>query len=304
MASVSGQSPSPCVRLATRRVPTAGEPSSAKLFSDEIGLVLSLGYPPVIDSAVISRIMTRSSRLNDRVISMRTRQFGFAANAALRRRQEAGGRVGRRKARTRQALIDAARALLAARSIESLSVDEITGRADVAKGTFYNYFDDKDDLARATAAAVRAELEAEIGRVNARIADPAVRIARAFVRVLWFGILRPEHAAAMMRLFPRAADPSAPLNKGVSADIRAGLGAGRIAVPSVDAGVAYVVGVAAVGLNRAIGFSHAEGAVFARSLGTILLRGLGLSRNEASRIMNSAVASIMESSNADGSRWE
>jgi len=235
---------------------------------------------------------------------MRTRQFGFAANAALRRRQEAGGRVGRRKARTRQALIDAARALLAARSIESLSVDEITGRADVAKGTFYNYFDDKDDLARATAAAVRAELEAEIGRVNARIADPAVRIARAFVRVLWFGILRPEHATAMMRLFPRAADPSAPLNKGVSADIRAGLGAGRIAVPSVDAGVAYVVGVAAVGLNRAIGFSHAEGAVFARSLGTILLRGLGLSRNEASRIMNSAVASIMESSSAEGSRWE
>ncbi|HUO04121.1 MAG TPA: helix-turn-helix domain-containing protein [Candidatus Binataceae bacterium] len=214
------------------------------------------------------------------------------------------GRVGRRKARTRQMLIDAARALLAERGIESLSVDEITERADVAKGTFYNYFDDKDDLARAAAAAVRAELETEIGHVNARIADPAVRIARAFVSVLWFGILKPEHASAMMQLFPNAADPSAPLNKGVSADIRAGLAAGRIDVPSVEAGVAYVVGVAVVGLNRAIGFSHERGGVFARSLGAILLRGLGLSRNEASRIMNSAVASIMESNSAEVSRWE
>ena len=49
---------------------------------------------------------------------------------------------------TRQVLLDATQALLASRSMDALSVDEIVMRADVAKGTFYNHFSDKDALAR------------------------------------------------------------------------------------------------------------------------------------------------------------
>ncbi|HEY2485366.1 MAG TPA: helix-turn-helix domain-containing protein [Candidatus Binataceae bacterium] len=61
-------------------------------------------------------------------------------------------RRDRRKLETRQALLDATHTLLASRNLDALSVDEIAMRADVAKGTFYNYFADKDALARELAA--------------------------------------------------------------------------------------------------------------------------------------------------------
>jgi AcrR family transcriptional regulator len=85
-------------------------------------------------------------------------------------------------------LIDATHDLLASRSMDALSVDEITMRADVAKGTFYNYFADKDALAREIASDVRTRIENNITRVNQGIADPAERIGRAFCCVLAFGL--------------------------------------------------------------------------------------------------------------------
>ena len=95
-------------------------------------------------------------------------------------------RRDRRKLATRQVLLDATQALLASRSMDALSVDEIVMRADVAKGTFYNHFSDKDALARELASHVRTRLENEITRTNEGIDDPAHRIARAFCCVLRF----------------------------------------------------------------------------------------------------------------------
>ena len=161
-------------------------------------------------------------------------------------------RRDRRKLATRQALLDATLALLASRSIDALSIDEIAMRADVGKGTFYNYFPDKDALERELAAHVRGRLEDEIARANERIDDPAKRIARAFCCVLRLGLSQPEQATAMMRLFPHATDPEAPINSGVRGDAAEGIAQGRIVADSEDVVVAYVMGVFMAGLNRAL----------------------------------------------------
>jgi AcrR family transcriptional regulator len=207
-----------------------------------------------------------------------------------------GSRRDRRKLQTRQALLEATHSLLAARSIDALSVDEIAMQADVAKGTFYNYFADKDALARELAADVRARVEAEINRTNAGVSDPAVRIARAFCCVLRFGLREPRQATAMMRLFPHATSPSAPINAGVRGDVVAALARGRIVAPSEDVAIAYLVGVFTAGLNRVIDLASAPAAAFASELGTILLRGLGITHSQASRIMDAAVKSVLQSS--------
>jgi AcrR family transcriptional regulator len=190
-------------------------------------------------------------------------------------------------------LLDAAHSLLASRSLDALSVDAIAMRADVAKGTFYNYFPDKEALARELASHVRARLEHEITRTNEGVDDPAKRIARAFCCLLRFCLGAPEQAAAMMTLFPRATDPAAPINAGVRRDVADGIAQGRIVAPSEDVAVACIVGVFMAGANRALDLSVDRARGFAQELGAMLLHGLGLSRLQATRMMREAVESIL-----------
>jgi AcrR family transcriptional regulator len=55
-------------------------------------------------------------------------------------------RLDRRKARTRQALIDAAVRLIAEGRGDRASIAEITEEADIGFGSFYNHFDSKEEL--------------------------------------------------------------------------------------------------------------------------------------------------------------
>ncbi len=203
------------------------------------------------------------------------------------------GRRERRKLATRDALLNAARSLLVSRSMDALSVDEIVERADLARGTFYNYVPDKDALERELASQSRARIEGEIARVNEGVIDPAQRIARAFLSVLHLGITAPQEATAMRRLFPRATDPAAPINSGVRRDAAEGMAQGRIVATSEDVVVAYVMGVFTAGLNRALDLPAGRVRQFAQGLGTILLHGLGLKRAEAERIMRDAIEAIL-----------
>jgi AcrR family transcriptional regulator len=52
----------------------------------------------------------------------------------------------RKKVETRQKLLEAARALFHSKGYDATTVEEITERADVAKGTFFNYFPSKEAL--------------------------------------------------------------------------------------------------------------------------------------------------------------
>jgi len=203
------------------------------------------------------------------------------------------GRRDRRKLAMRQALLDAARSLLVSRSMDALSIDDIVERADVARGTFYNYFPDKEALERELASQTRARMENEIAGVNKGISDPAQRIARVFLSMLRLGITAPQQATAMMRLFPRATDPTAPINSGARRDAAEGMAQGRIVADSEDVVVAYVTGVITAGINRALDLPADHVREFAQGLGAIFLHGLGLKRAEAQRIMRDAVESIL-----------
>lgn len=55
------------------------------------------------------------------------------------------GRQAKRKEKTRALLVEATTALLLEKGVEALTVGDITERADVARGTFYVYFESKED---------------------------------------------------------------------------------------------------------------------------------------------------------------
>ena len=94
-------------------------------------------------------------------------------------------RIDRRRVRTRAALLRAGQQLFSERSVDGVSIDDIVAAAQVAKGSFYNHFPDKDALAQALADQARASVETTAAIAGAGVADPAERVARAlcvFVR--------------------------------------------------------------------------------------------------------------------------
>lgn len=204
-------------------------------------------------------------------------------------------RPDRRRARTRAALLQAGQSLFAAQSVDAVSVDDIVAAADVAKGSFYNHFADKEALARVIAGAVRGETEAEIDEANAGVADPALRMARAQAVVVRYAGRNPERARAMGRLYAGATLPNAPLNRGVRADIEAGLAAGRFTGLTVEAGVLMAMGIAGVAASRALDPDNPTPLpLLSRQLTFGLLRGLGLADADARELADEAAADIFK----------
>lgn len=81
-----------------------------------------------------------------------------------------GGRREQTKAANRAAIIDAARAVFSELGYGGASVRDVIRRTDLASGTFYNYFPDKESLFRAvlkeSAEQIRARVQA--ARLQAR----------------------------------------------------------------------------------------------------------------------------------------
>lgn len=163
----------------------------------------------------------------------------------------------RRRTRNRDAILSAAEALFGERGIAAVSIDEIALAADLAKGTVYNHFADKDALAAEIAAQARADGEARVTEVNAGIADPIRRTIRGMLVFARFAWERPERARAMMRLNAAAADPEAPINAGVRADIELGLAndafrgdAGSATLLVLGTAYTLITFIAGAGLSR------------------------------------------------------
>jgi AcrR family transcriptional regulator len=202
-------------------------------------------------------------------------------------------RTDRRRLRTRAALLRAGQELFAARSVDGVSIDDIVAAADVAKGSFYNHFLDKDALARELADQARRHVETEAARFAEGVADPAERVARALCGFARNAMEFPEGARLVQRLFQGAGIPDLPMNRGVRADIQAGFEAGRFAGLSLEAGVLMAVGQVQIAVARVLDRDiPGEASAVSRDLAFGLLRGLGLDPASAQAIAAKASADL------------
>ena len=82
-------------------------------------------------------------------------------------------RQARRRAQTRQRLLDAAQALFARQPVEDTTISQITEEADVGFGSFYNHFASKEEIVEATVRGyLRQQVRVVMGLVE-KVADPA-----------------------------------------------------------------------------------------------------------------------------------
>lgn len=124
-----------------------------------------------------------------------------------------------KRARTRARLMDAAVRVFARVGYEAASVHEITQAADVANGTFYTHFRDKEELVAAVAFAIAADVARRLDAAMADIDDAVERTSTATRQFLEFASGEPEWGWALFRgawFVPE-------LRRGVLAHLRADL---------------------------------------------------------------------------------
>lgn len=201
-------------------------------------------------------------------------------------------RTLRKRERTQAELVAAAERLVAARGLDALSIDEITQAAEVAKGTFYTHFEDKEDLAAAIGKRIRDELEQQISARNKAVGDAAERLANGLSTVLAFAIANPVRARALLRLHPSTVDPDATINAGVRSDVATGLKAKRFGAASLNAAVVATIGIAMSAMMRLSDTARRlpDSYAFAAEVITTALVALGLKPAEAARLAANAIS--------------
>lgn len=139
-------------------------------------------------------------------------------------------RLDRRKARTRRALVDAARALLVERGTDDVSIQEITDRADVGFGSFYNHFATKAELFEAAVTEALAEHGEYLDRATAGLEDPAEIFAVAYRATAMLADTQPAMAQILVRIGPAYMADERGLAPRALRDIERAAAAGRFAV--------------------------------------------------------------------------
>lgn len=141
--------------------------------------------------------------------------------------QRPASRLERRKTRTRQALIHAAREFLARQGVAEVSIQELTEAADVGFGSFYNHFGSKDELFQAAITDVLEEHGQFLDRLTADLDDPA-EVFAASVRLTGRMVhTHPQMARILSRTGLQYLDSEVGLAPRALRDIRKGIEAGR-----------------------------------------------------------------------------
>src|SRR5271166_1281291 len=151
-------------------------------------------------------------------------------------------RLDRRKARTRQALIDAAVRLIAEGRGDRASIAEITEEADIGFGSFYNHFDSKEQLFQAASEEVLERRGQLIDRATAGLTDPAELFAvgtRISGRLGW---THPDIAGFLVGSGLDVLDIPTGLAPRALRDIQVGQATGRFTVADPEIALSAVTG--------------------------------------------------------------
>lgn len=194
----------------------------------------------------------------------------------------------KKRARTRLQLVDAGRRVLAEKG-EALTVSDVVVEAGVSNGTFYNYFDDREQLFDALAGHLAREL-VDQADLEVDDDDPARRFAIITVRALSRAAADRTWGQLVLRLGTIAPGVGETPGRHLRNDLEQGRIRGRFAVGGDDATVDLVGGALTTAIRRIVtdGTTHTYVIdVIAR-----LLCALGLDRDEASAVAADAVTEV------------
>jgi AcrR family transcriptional regulator len=187
-----------------------------------------------------------------------------------------------KRERTRAALIEAAYRVVARKNADVVTIDDIIVEAGVARGTFYNYFQTRDELLQAMAAFLQEEMRQKMGRQSIAISDPAERMAIAIRQLLHRSIQDKTWGTVIVRLGIFEPPANAAMEVSAIADLRAGLQLNRFQIDSFEAAIALTLGTGLMAA-RSVLAGHTE-PDYPEQIAKIILKSLGIADAEAHAI--------------------
>ena len=175
-------------------------------------------------------------------------------------------------------MLDVGFGLLAERPIDAIPIDEIVAAAKVAKGSFFNHFEDKQGFADAVAADIRRDIEGRVELANRFTADPLERLVGGLRVGIRFALSDPKRTKVMLRGLGGGSEAHAhPLNRGLRDDLAACVSASLLNPETEASGVMFWLGVCQMAMVSALteASSRAVVAQQVRDLLILALRGLG-----------------------------
>lgn len=190
-------------------------------------------------------------------------------------------RLDRRKARTRQKLVDAARRILAEGGSTDVSIQEITDTADVGFGTFYNHFETKAELFETAVREVLEEYGASLDVACADLDDSAEIYAVGVRMTARLAHTQPAIAQVLVQVGMSYAWAEEGLAARALRDIQRGIDDGRFALSDVRLGLLSTAGCVLaflqIALDRPDEFRESD----ADDVAEMLLRMLGMNGRSA-----------------------
>lgn len=205
-------------------------------------------------------------------------------------------RVDPRWRRTREAILRAGQELFGRHHHSVVSLDELIRLAAISKQSFYNHFTDKDELVAELLRTARHEFDALASAANGDEKDPALRIATGLSVYASQALENAAHARLLAHLLLENISADSRINSPVVADIRLGLDQGRLAVYTVETGVAFIIGVGGALVNRVLlDRDRARAMMATQQFCTLTLRAFGIAPIEADVIAARAVDRVFRS---------
>jgi len=165
----------------------------------------------------------------------------------------AEARQQNKSARTRARLMDAAVEVFARDGFEAASVNEIARIAEVANGTFYVHFKDKDAIAVEVAARIGADITDQIDRAMADMDDALERFGFATRQFIAFASSQPQWGWVIIRAGSFLPQMHRQMETHMCADLKRGRAQGQITTEIdaflVDTIVAMVIAALAARLR-------------------------------------------------------
>lgn len=198
-------------------------------------------------------------------------------------------RTQRQQLRTRRLLLDAGRRLIAEKGVSGLRVQEVTESADVALGSFYNYFASKDELVSAIITETLSDLASAIVMETTDSTDPAETVALATVRVVELPYREPDLARLIVNIPHAESQFVEALRPHARIAVERGIATGRFSVLDLEVLLTSVIGGGFALIREILDGRH--GPYAAEAFASCALASLGVRPDEALAIIRRTVNS-------------